>query len=244
MRPSTTILESPPPRPKSLVLDTSFRLETPEGAEVEIRPAGPLVRGLAYAIDDIIRWTVVIGASTILSSAGALGLGVVAILLFITYWLYGVLFEVLNQGMTPGKQMLSLQVIHDDGTPVRLPASMIRNILLAVDFLPLLYSAGVITMMLNDRFRRIGDLAAATLVVYRKDKIPAHLGRVEGQRAFPVPMTLEEQRAFVAYAERSDGFSDARNRELAGVLAPLLECSEQAAVVEVQKVANGIMGKA
>ena len=61
--------------------------------------------------------------------------------------------------MTPGKRMLSLQVIHDDGTPVRLPASMMRNLLLVVDFLPLLYAAAVITMMLNDRFRRIGDLA-------------------------------------------------------------------------------------
>ncbi|MEE9254629.1 MAG: RDD family protein [Pseudomonadales bacterium] len=226
------------------MLDTSFRLETPEGAEVEIRPAGPLVRALAYSIDEIIRWIVVIGGNTILGSAGAFGFGVFAILLFTTYWLYGVLFEVLNQGMTPGKQMLSLQVIHDDGTPVRLPASMMRNLLLTVDFLPLFYGAAVITMMLNDRFRRIGDLAAATLVVYRSEKVPEHLGRVEGHRASPVPLTLQEQQALVAFAERSESFSDARNRELAGVLAPLLECSAQDAVVEVQKVANGIAGNA
>lgn len=224
------------------MLDTSFRLETPEGAEVEIRPAGPLARGLAYGIDEIIRWTVVIGASIVLGSAGAFGFGVFAIFLFATYWLYGMLFEVLNQGMTPGKRMLSLQVIHDDGTPVRLPASMMRNLLLVVDFLPLLYVAAVITMMLNDRFRRIGDLAAGTLVVYRKEKVPDHTARAEGQRASPVPLTLEEQQAFVAFAERSDSFSDARNSELAAMLASLLQCSEQDAVAEVLKVANGITG--
>ncbi len=224
------------------MLDTSFRLETPEGAEVEIRPAGPLARGLAYGIDEIIRWTIVIGASTVLGSAGAFGFGVFAIFLFATYWLYGVLFEVLNQGMTPGKRMLSLQVIHDDGTPVRLPASMMRNLLLVVDFLPLMYVAAVITMMLNDRFRRIGDLAAGTLVVYRKEKVPDHTARVEGQRASPVPLTLEEQQALVAFAERSESFSDARNGELAALLTPLLQCSEQDAVAEVLKVANGITG--
>ncbi len=224
------------------MLDTSFRLETPEGAEVEIRPAGPLARGLAYGIDEIIRWTIMTGAGTVLGSAGAFGFGLFAILVFATWWLYGVLFEVLNQGMTPGKRMLSLQVIHDDGTPVRLPASMMRNLLLVVDFLPLLYAAAVITMMLNDRFRRIGDLAAGTLVVYRKEKVLDHTARVEGQRASPVPLTLEEQQALVAFAERSESFSDARNGELAAMLSPLLQCSEQDAVAEVLKVANGITG--
>lgn len=228
----------------SMVLDTSFRLETPEGADVEIRPAGPLARGLAYGIDEIIRWSIIIGGNSILLSAGAFGFGVFAILMFATYWLYGVLFEVLNQGMTPGKRMLGLQVIHDDGTPVRLPASMMRNILLTVDFLPLFYAAAVTTMMLNERFRRIGDLAAATLVVYRKTNVPDYQGRMEGRRAAPVALTLEEQQAFVAFAERSAGFSDARNRELAALLAPLLECGDEQAAVEVQKVANGIMGSA
>ena len=113
---------------------------------------------------------------------------------------------------------------------------------MVVDFLPLLYVVGVITMMLNDRFRRVGDLAAGTLVVYRKEKIPHHAARAEGQRASPVPLTLEEQQALVAFAERSESFSDARNNELAAMLAPLLECSEPEAVVEVLKVANGITG--
>ncbi|MEJ2133481.1 MAG: RDD family protein [Gammaproteobacteria bacterium] len=143
------------------MLDTSFRLETPEGAEVEIRPAGPLVRGLAFGIDEVIRWTIVIGAGTVLGSAGAFGFGAFLLVLFATYWLYGVMFEVLNQGMTPGKRMMSLQVIHDDGTPVRLPASLMRNLLLVVDFLPLFYVTAVITMMLNGRFRRVGDLLRA-----------------------------------------------------------------------------------
>lgn len=224
------------------MLDTSFRLETPEGAEVEIRPAGPLVRGLAFGIDEVIRWTIVIGAGTVLGSAGAFGFGAFLLVLFATYWLYGVMFEVLNQGMTPGKRMMSLQVIHDDGTPVRLPASLMRNLLLVVDFLPLFYVTAVITMMLNGRFRRVGDLGAATLVVYSKEKVHAHVARVQGQRAAPVALTLEEQQALVAFAERSESFSDDRNRELAAMLAPLLRCGEEAAVVEVQKVANGITG--
>ena len=57
-----------------------------------------------------------------------------------------------------------------------------------------------------------------------------------------MPLTLEEQQALVAFAERSESFSDARNGELAAMLSPLLQCSEQDAVAEVLKVANGITG--
>jgi hypothetical protein len=42
---------------------------------------------------------------------------------------------------------------------------LIRNLVRLVDFLPFYYGIGLVTMFLNHRARRLGDLAAGTLVV-------------------------------------------------------------------------------
>ena len=62
-----------------------------------------------------------------------------ALLLFLVQWWYMVLFEVLNQGRTPGKYWLGLRVVHDDGTPVGWTSSLTRNLLRFVDLLPFGY---------------------------------------------------------------------------------------------------------
>ena len=40
---------------------------------------------------------------------------------------------------------------------------MIRNLLRTVDFLPLFYGFGLVSMLLSKRFQRLGDMAAGTL---------------------------------------------------------------------------------
>ena len=69
------------------------------------------------------------------------------------------------RGQTPGKKVLGISVINDDLSPVTLGTSMVRNLLRTVDFLPLFYLAGLVCMLSNQRFQRLGDLAAGTLVI-------------------------------------------------------------------------------
>lgn len=57
-------------------------------------------------------------------------------------WWYMVLFEVLDRGRTPGKRLLGLRVVHDDGTPIDWSSSLIRNLLRFVDMLPTGYGLG------------------------------------------------------------------------------------------------------
>ena len=83
-------------------LDTAVTLETPEGTEIEVRPAGLFARGLAFLLDELIRWTIIAIGLFIGGFAGLFGFGIALILAFATYWLYGVGFEVLNNGVTPG----------------------------------------------------------------------------------------------------------------------------------------------
>ena len=58
-------------------------------------------------------------------------------------------------------------MLNDDGTPVRWPGALTRNLLRAVDFLPFLYGVGLVAMLANRDFKRLGDLAAGTVVVYQ-----------------------------------------------------------------------------
>jgi hypothetical protein len=157
------------------------------------------------------------------------------------YWGYGVIFEVLGDGMTPGKRMQGLRVVHADGTPIGLPASVLRNLLLVVDLLPIGYALGVVTMMLNQRFQRLGDLTAGTLVVYSASSVLPEVDDDVGVAA-PVPLLQEEQRAFLAFGERSKGLSAARAMELAEVLSPLLDCRGEQAVKQIQQIAAGLRG--
>jgi hypothetical protein len=74
-------------------------------------------------------------------------------------------------GQSPGKRWAGLRVIRRDGSPITLTESIIRNLIRPIDFLPLAYAVGVITMFLNRQANRLGDLAAGTLVVYAQEEV-------------------------------------------------------------------------
>jgi uncharacterized RDD family membrane protein YckC len=90
------------------------------------------------------------------------GLGLVS---FLFLWGYYIFFEMLWNGQSPGKRWTGLRVIRLDGRPITLTESVIRNLIRLVDFLPSLYAVGVVVMFVDGRSRRLGDLAAGTLVV-------------------------------------------------------------------------------
>ena len=92
---------------------------------------------------------------------GALG----GILVFALFWGYYMVFEVTTNGQSPGKRALGLRVIKDGGYPIGFADSAIRNLVRVVDFLPFFYGAGLLAMLLNSNWKRLGDLAAGTLVV-------------------------------------------------------------------------------
>src|SRR6218665_1333536 len=205
------------------VLDTRFHVETPEGIDLVMRPAGLVVRAFAFAIDLAIRGAILLAMFLLLSLLGQLGVGLGAIVFFLVNWWYMVLFEVLNQGRSPGKQYMGLRVVHDDGTPIGWAASLTRNLLRFVDVLPFAYALGILSCLSNSAFKRLGDLAAGSLVVYRDVPLQRPpLVPAEPLRA-PFTLNLNEQRALMSFSERQAELSAARRLELAGILAEPLE---------------------
>lgn len=180
-------------------------------------------RGLAFLLDFAIR-SVIYGAAAMAFAfwLGEAAIGPSLLVVFATEWFYPVAFEVLWRGRTPGKASLGLRVVHRDGTPVRWPSSLLRNLLVAADFLPVAYGFGIVSMLCDRSFRRLGDLAAGTLVVHAQEQ--RHQDLVESAtRSAPPPVALdpEEQRAVIAFAERAPGLTAARADELAAIAQPL-----------------------
>jgi uncharacterized RDD family membrane protein YckC len=219
------------------MLDTTRRYETPEGIALGLRIAGPVVRSCAWAIDMLIRAGLYLAIAIPFSFLGGLGFGLSLVVFFLIEWFYPVFFE-LRQGATPGKKAMGLEVIQDNGTPVSWSASLLRNLLRAADFLPFLYAAGLASMLLNRNFQRLGDLAAGTLVVYRdkatqRQELPAVLPVHP-----PQPLTREEQRTLLAFAERTPLLTAERQVELAEILSGLSGRRGTAAVTELHAYAS------
>lgn len=222
------------------MLDTIRKFEVPEGVDLELRLAGPIIRISAWLIDFIIRSAIQMAAYFILIWLGNIGWGIALLIIFIVEWLYPVLFE-LRQGATPGKKTLNLYVCHDDGTPVNWQSSMLRNLLRVADFLPFFYVLGLLSMFINRDFKRLGDLAAGTVVVYRnkhnsKINIPN-----ETPTPLPIPLTIGEQRSILDFAERKDFLSIPRQQELGNLLSNLTHKENDASVKELHKYANWLL---
>lgn len=223
-------------------LDTRYHVETPEGIDLPLRPAGLMVRALAFAIDLGLRGLILGLLFMLLAFLGKLGAGLGSILLFVVSWWYMVLFEVLNQGRSPGKQWMGLRVVHDDGTPIGWSASLLRNLLRFVDMLPFGYFLGAISCLQHPTFKRLGDLAAGTLVVYREQPLTRpRLPDVLPRRA-AFTLTLTEQRAILGFAERQGELSEDRAMELASILAQPLQVSKPQAVAELNGIARALLG--
>jgi uncharacterized RDD family membrane protein YckC len=210
------------------MLDTTREIEIPEGVELSIAVAGLVSRSLAFIIDILIRWTALGVVSGFIGYLGYFGQGLFLILVFLVEWFYPVLFEVLNQGQTIGKKSMDIMVINDDGTPIDWSSSIVRNLLRFADFLPMLFGFGVLSMLINKDFKRLGDLAAGTIVVHKKNIKPFSKNDIkknlEQEGIAPkTQLNLEEQSAIINFAERSEKMSIARTHELASILGPWLD---------------------
>lgn len=222
-------------------VDTAVHQETPEGVELTFTPAGPVPRALAWSIDLSVRGVAYLLAAVVAQTLGGLGSGLALIAAFLFEWFYPVVFEV-RSGRTPGKRALGLCVIEHDGAPVGLGPSLLRNLVRFVDFMPAGYLFGLISCVCSARFQRLGDLAAGTLVVYTS-QVSVRALPPAPPRPPLVALTLDEQRAIVAFAERAAGWSPERRAELAAHSGACTRGGADERVAELASYARWIAGE-
>lgn len=228
-------------------LDTLYTINTPEGIALSLSPAGIVPRTLAWFIDLLIRGAINLIIITSLVFVGEVGgLGIALIIFFFLEWFYPVWFEVYRQGQTPGKRLLGLYVAHTDASPISFSASMIRNLLRVVDFMPLLYGFGLLSALFTQKFQRLGDLAADTVVLHQATPHIVHKDTHESTQAQrpPYPLTLEEQQALVQFSQRTTTLTHSRCEELAQLSGALINPNHnKSASEQLISFAHWITGK-
>ena len=228
------------------LLDTRHSAETPEGITLALRPAGVVPRFYACVLDLLIRGALMIAVFSALAALGRVGAAVGLLAWFAIEWLYPVLFELLPGSATPGKRALGLRVVMDSGLPVTPAASLLRNVLRVADFLPVLYASGGLSILLRADFKRLGDLAAGTLVVYA-GQTGLHGALPEAVPRVPTrPLSPREQSAVLAWAGRANSLTPARHDELARLAAsitPGTPSGERDASTTLLGVAQWVLGR-
>ncbi len=222
------------------LLDNIRQVEAPEGIELQLKVAGPVSRAAAFMIDLVIRAGIYLLVAVIAGLSGNLGTAFMFVMVFLLEWFYPVVFE-LVLGATPGKRVMGLLVLHDDATPIDWSASLLRNLLRAADFFPICYCVGLISMMTNRDFKRLGDFAAGTVVVYQDGTKANRALPEQTPISPPCSLKLNEQRAIIDFAERSGEFSTARQEELALILEPLHGSRSQESVRKLWGYANWLL---
>jgi uncharacterized RDD family membrane protein YckC len=171
-------------------------IETPERVPLAFALASIGNRFLAAAIDHAIQYSaivLVVWAFLNIANIDVLGgsnsenktladlpnwtIAVMIICLFLLFTGYFILFEWLWGGQTPGKRLLRLRVIREDGRPITLWEAIARNLLRIFDSVPgffvPIYSVGLIVIFLSKRDQRVGDIFAGTVVIReRSDEAP------------------------------------------------------------------------
>ena len=130
------------------------------------QPAGVFVRAIAIIIDALILLIPSWLLATVAGSTTAHGFGLgggsfyLGMLLGFAYYVY---FES-QLGATPGKKVMGLKVVLENGDPCDTRAAVIRTICRLVDGM-LGYLVGALFIWFSAKSQRLGDRLAGTIVI-------------------------------------------------------------------------------
>ncbi len=163
-------------------IDETLNIDTPENVIFGYEVVGIGSRFIAALVDTLIigliQGIIYLLIGLILSfdfdftgENSSILIAILSLVSFVLMWGYYIFFEMQWNGRTPGKQLAGLRVIRQDGTPITLSESIIRNLVRLVDFLPVGYGVGIVTMFIDSNARRLGDMAAGTIVIRDQEEV-------------------------------------------------------------------------
>lgn len=215
-----------------------YKITTPENVEFEFELAGFFSRLSAWLLDvlALIFCTILLGALvSVLAPLGQVQMAVHAALYFVLNWGYFVFFEWYWGGQSLGKRAMGLRVLSDDGVRISLLQSAVRNLFRVLDSIPIIYLIGGTAAFFSPQGKRLGDMAAGTVVVQERElPLPGaiistrerHNTFVEdpdAARRIVTGVTLEERELLLDLALRRERLPLARRLQLFEELAEHLE---------------------
>ena len=145
--------------------------------------AGLFTRAMAYLIDAMIMAAFMLVVILIgLLAPSVFGIVIILLAVFATMLGYFIFFESLWSGQTPGKRAMKIRTMDASGGRLSMANVAIRNLIRMVDMLPMLMFLGGVVAFMDPHHRRLGDMAANTIVVRdRKTGLPKSVVRREAR---------------------------------------------------------------
>lgn len=221
-------------------MDRTLEVRTPESIAFNYELAGLGSRFLALIVDQAIQIVTLVAIFVGIFMAAArmaprqtlpaedlklgesLAIALLVIIVFIVLFGYFIVFEAVWNGQTPGKKLLGIRVVRDGGYPIDFGASLIRNLIRVGEQLLGYYILAAISAVISPENKRLGDLAAGTIVV-RDARLttPRNLTERRDEPVYaPTAYLAGEERVLIKrFLERRDGLSAERRSELAAQLA-------------------------
>lgn len=218
-----------------------IQIETPEKIQFTYTISELGTRGIAYFIDVAIKFTIITITVIILLLTILEGIFVDSgvfdsqfylvaaffrIVWFILDWFYFVFFEVIWEGQSPGKKLMKIRVIRSNGEPLQFDTIVLRNLLRAVDSLPILHVFGFLVALIDKKTRRLGDIIADTIVVNEiafNIKVPDFTVKLSNdeERIKHLNKKLTEDELFILrrYLNEKDKVPKEKRKEIAHNLA-------------------------
>ncbi len=220
-------------------MDRTLRVKTPESIAFSYELAGLGSRFLAVAIDVALQTLVMIGiiwgvvyAGTHMSAAAmrdasragkfeeSLAIAFIITIIFVIYFGYFIIFETFWNGQTPGKKLMGLRVVRDGGYPADFASIAIRNVIRVGEAVAGLYAISAVVALMSPENKRLGDMAAGTLVV--RDTAAAKLAAILDEppdAARPIMLTAEERSLIDLFVVRRQGMAPENRAVMAARIA-------------------------
>lgn len=199
------------------------KITTPENIEVEYALAGLGSRTAAAFIDSLIQivMLLILGVSLLLMAQNAPDfwetyygwiIGIALIIFALISYGYYIAMELTTNGQTLGKKVLRLRTIRNNGQSITLKHSAIRNLFkMFID----IFGVGPVFMFFNKEYKRVGDLAASTIVVAEDQKeAPITLEHLMRNNSIDYYISKEESQILRDYYNRKgklESYEDLRN---------------------------------
>lgn len=218
-------------------MDRTVRVRTPESIAFSYDLAGLGSRFLAVAIDMTIQTLIIVGIFWAVLYVGAhlspevratpptkimqsLAIALISVVIFMVYFGYFILFEAFWNGQTPGKKIMGLRVVRDGGYPADFASVALRNIIRAGELVGGLYAISAAAAILSPENKRLGDMAAGTIVV--RDARASKLAEIVGaapQPGAPLMLSAQERGLIDLFVARRSAMAPVYRAAIAARLA-------------------------
>lgn len=152
----------------------NFQIETAQNVNIRQNVAYVSTRIGSFLIDMLViiaYYIMVIIIFSFLEISKTMELSVLWVLTGLPIFFYSLLFEVFMNGQTPGKYVNKIRVVKIDGSKPTFGSYLLRWMLRLIDISLASGSIALLTILLNGKGQRLGDLAAGTTVISEKKRI-------------------------------------------------------------------------